>query len=120
MIHLEKYVYALKLGWVRRLVKCDSKYKTLFQNLYENVENILTKGDTYIEELKNNCRNKFWYDVLDAWYNFNKFLRPRSKEDTMGINVWNNSNIKVNNSPVFYRRWYDRNIIFTKDMFNVE
>ena len=120
MIHLEKYVYALKLGWVRRLVKSESKYKTLFQNLYENVENILTTGDTYIEELKNNCRNKFWYDVLDAWYNFIKFLRPRSKEDTMGINLWNNSNIKVNKSPVFYRRWYDRNIIFTKDMFNVD
>ena len=26
MIHLEKYVYALKLGWVRRLVKSESKY----------------------------------------------------------------------------------------------
>ena len=38
----------------------------------------------------------------------------------MGINLWNNSNIKVNNSPVFYRRWYDRNIFFTKDMFNVD
>ena len=66
MIHLEKYVYALKLGWVRRLVKCESKYKTLFQNLYDNIENILTKGNTYIEELRNNCRNKFWHDVFDA------------------------------------------------------
>ena len=119
MIHLEKYVYALKLGWVRRLVKCESKYKTLFQNLYENIENILTKGNTYIEELRNNCRNKFWHDVFDAWY-FIKILRPISKEDIMGINLWKNSNIKVNNNPVFYRRWYERNIIFTKDIFNLD
>ena len=120
MIHLEKYVYALKLGWLRKLVKYESKYKTLFQNLNDNIENILTIGNTYIEELRNNCRNKFWHNVLDAWYNFIKFLRPRSKEDIMGINLWKNSNIKVNNRSVFFRRWYGRNIIFTIDIFYLD
>ena len=51
MIHLEKYVYALKLGWIRRLVLNDSKYILLFGSVYENIESILNKGDTYIEEL---------------------------------------------------------------------
>ena len=34
MIHLEKYIYALKLGWIRRLIINESKYKILFQNIY--------------------------------------------------------------------------------------
>ena len=34
----------------------------------------------------------------------------------MGINLWKNSNIKINNNPVFYRRWYEKNIIFIKDL----
>ena len=120
MIHLEKYIYALKLGWIRRLITNDSKYKTIFQSTYGNIENILNKGDTYIEQIKNNCSNKFWYDVFDAWYSFIHFLKPRTNEDIMGINLWNNNNIKINNSPVFYRRWYNKNINFIKDILNPE
>ena len=108
MTHLEKYIYALKLGWIRRLIINDSKYKTLFQSTYGNIENILNKGDTYIDQIKNNCSNKFWYDAFDAWYSFIHFLKPRTNEEIMGINLWNNNNIKINNSPVFYQRWYNK------------
>ena len=45
--------------------------------------------------MKNNCSNKFWYDVLDAWHIFIRFLKARIKEDIMGINLWKNSNIKI-------------------------
>ena len=78
MIHLENYINALKLGWVRRLLLNDSKYKLLFQSIYVNVESLLNRGDTYIKEIRNNCRNKFWYDVLVAWYKFTQLLRPKS------------------------------------------
>ena len=38
----------------------------------------------------------------------------------MAINVWNNINIKINESPVFYRRKYERNINFIQDLLNPE
>ena len=76
-------------------------YNTLFQSAYGSIENIVNKGDTYIEQMKNNCSNKFWYDVFNAWHSFIHFLKPRTNEDIMGINLWNNNNIKINNSPVF-------------------
>ena len=120
MIHVEKYIYALKLGWIRRLVLNDSKYKLLFESAYENIESILNKGDTYIEELKNNRNNKFWYDVLDAWQKFIPFLKPKTKEDIMGINIWKNSNITIDNTPVFYRRWYEKHVVFIKDLLNID
>ena len=101
MIHLENYINALKLGWVRRLLLNDSRYKLFFQSIYVNVESLLIRGDTYIKEIRNNCRNKFWYDVLDAWYKFTQLLRPKSIEDIMAMNIWNNINIKINDSPVF-------------------
>ena len=120
MIHLENYINALKLGWVRRLLLNDSRYKLLFQSIYVNVESLLNRGDTYIKEIRNNCRNKFWYDVLDAWYKFTQLLRPKSIEDIMAMNIWNNINIKINDSPGFYRRWYERNINFIQDLLNLE
>ena len=90
MIHLEKYIYALKLGWIRRLILNDSKYKLPFESVYENIEYILNKGDTYIDELKNNCNNKFWYDVLDVWH------RILATNDLL-----NKMNIKQNNLCTF-------------------
>ena len=102
MIHLEKYIYALKLGWIRRLVLNDSKYILLFGSVYENIESILNKGDTYIEELKNNRNNKFWYDVLDAWQKFNPILKPKTRGYT-GHSYMENSNITIDTSPVFHR-----------------
>ena len=38
----------------------------------------------------------------------------------MGINIWKNSNIKIDNSPVFYRRWYEKHVIFIKDLLNID
>ena len=36
----------------------------------------------------------------------------------MGICIWNNTNIKINNSPVFYRRWYNKNIQYIGDLID--
>ena len=47
MIHLENYIKALKLGWVRRLLLNDSRYKLLFQSIYVNVESLLIRGDYF-------------------------------------------------------------------------
>ena len=38
----------------------------------------------------------------------------------LGINLWNNKIIKISNSPVFYRRWYNKHIYFIKDILNPE
>ena len=95
MIHLKKYIYALKLGWIRRLIINESKYKILIQSTYEKYRIYLKKGDTYIEEMMNNCSNKFWYDVLDVWYIFIRFLKPRTKEDIMGISLWKKAILKL-------------------------
>ena len=38
----------------------------------------------------------------------------------MATNIWNNINIKINDSPVFYRMWYERNINFIQDLLNSE
>ena len=73
--------------WIRRRIANDSRYNTLFQSAYGSIENIVNKGDPYIEQMKNNCSNKFWYDVFDALQSFIHFLKPGTNEDIMGINL---------------------------------
>ena len=47
-----------------------------------------------------------------------KQLVPKSASDVMGICIWNNTNIKINHSPVFYRRWYNKNIQYIKGLID--
>ena len=116
MVELNNYINALKIGWIRRLITTNSKYKILFETNYTCINELMNRGATYIEEIKRRCTNKFWWDVLEAWKKFITQLVPKSVSDIMGACVWNNIHIKINNTPVFYRRWYDKNIHFIRDL----
>ncbi|MCG7878665.1 MAG: reverse transcriptase domain-containing protein [Candidatus Thiodiazotropha endolucinida] len=117
MVQLSNYINALKISWIRRLIKTNSKYKNLFETANIKVYDLINRGVTFIDEIKRQCTNKFWRDVLDAWKKLIVLLKPKSASDIMGTCIWNNINIKINNSPVFYRRWYDKNIHFIRDLF---
>ena len=118
MVHLDSYINALKITWIRRLISTNSKYKTLFETMHTNINDLINIGSTYINEIQSRCTNKFWWDVLGAWKKFIIQLIPKSASDVMGICIWNNTNIKINNSPVFYRRWYNKNIQYIGDLID--
>ena len=118
MIQLNNYINALKIGWIRRLIRGNSKYKILFETIHTSINDLLNRGETYIEEIKSNCTNKFWWDVLEAWKKLILKLKPTSASDIMGISIWNNGNIRIDNNAVFYRRWYSKNIYFIKDLLD--
>lgn len=118
MIQLKDYIDALKISWIRRLIISESKYKTLFESIYTEVNMLIKRGITYIEKLKMNSTNNFWRDVFDAWHKLILNIKPNTVADMLGINIWDNRNIKINNTTVFYRRWFDKNITFIKDIIN--
>ena len=118
MVHLDSYINALKITWIRRLISTNSKYKTLFETMHTNINDLINRGSTYINEIQSRCTNKFWWDVLGAWKKFIIQLIQKSASDVMGICIWNNTNIKINNSPVFYRRWYNKNIQYIGDLID--
>ena len=38
--------------------------------------------------------------------------------DILSENLWNNNDIKIANRPIFYKQWFDKNILFLKDLFD--
>ena len=119
MVQLKNYINALKIAWIRRLISTNSKYKSLFETIHTSINDLMNRGAAYIDEIQSRCTNKFWWDVLEAWKNFISQLVPKSASDIMGICIWNNRNIKINNFPVFYRRWYNKNIHFIRDLIDI-
>ena len=36
----------------------------------------------------------------------------------MGINIWDNKEIKIADNPVYYKKWYGKGIYFIQDLLN--
>ena len=75
MVELNNYINILKIGLIRRLIATNSKYKILFETNYTRIKELMSRGATYIEEIKRRCTNTFWWDVLQhgnnllhSWY----------------------------------------------------
>lgn len=34
------------------------------------------------------------------------------------MNTWNNDNFKIDNKPIFLRKWFDKKIYYVKDIIN--
>ena len=101
MIELNEFIIALKASWIRRLVANDSKYKSLFKNIYTNVNNLINRGSAFAQETKRNCQNKFWVDVLTAWNTYCSVVTPQIADNIIGINLWDNKSLKINDKPIF-------------------
>ena len=48
MVELNNYINALKIGWIRRLITTNSKYKILFETNYIRIKELINRGAPYI------------------------------------------------------------------------
>ena len=99
--NLSSFDNALKLGWLKRFLKSNSKW-TIFPKVFE-LEGVFLYGADYIERIEAMNTNPFWQDVLIAlktlWKNSIIFDRNVIRE----IPLWFN--------PIFIlqlrREWKD-------------
>ena len=78
MIHLHKYILALKCTWIRRLIITEANYKNIFEKTYTEVSNLITRGTEYVKQIIKNKNNQFWNDVLSSWIKFCDLGSPSS------------------------------------------
>ena len=61
--------------------------------------------------------NGFWSDVLKAWCKLN-YSRKDNLTDILDSIIWYNSDILVNNKPIFYKKCYEKGIVKIRDILN--
>jgi len=64
--------------------------------------------------------NSIWNDVLKYWCEFNykpahHFLR---RNEIVATQLWLNSVIRIRDHPVFWKKWYEKNIKIMKDIID--
>lgn len=58
MVDIKSYIKGLKSTWMRRLIRDNSKWKTMLENTI-NIEKILNTGSDYILQMQEFLRNDF-------------------------------------------------------------
>ena len=116
MIHLKNYMLALKSTWIRRLIVNTSKYVSIFETMYTKINDLINRGLEVTKRLIRNKSNIFWNDVLNSWIEICNKQNETKSEEIGSINIWNNKDITIANNSFFYRRWYEKNIYFIKEI----
>ena len=122
---LNKIVY--KFLWKGQ----DRVARTVMNNMYENGGVKVLDFETLVKSLRLadfgglflfHCDydpkdyvigNQFYSELLQFWVEFRNAF---SEGDTKNAIIWNNKNIRINGKPVFYKRFFEKNIIAIKQL----
>ena len=94
MINLKQFIKSLKISWFRRLITdSDNPWIHLFTSTIAPIETITQMGNLRIEQLAQNCGNKFWKSALYALYDYLTKVSIEEPHNVLNIPLWLNSNI---------------------------
>ena len=118
MLNIYCFVSALKLSWIRRIIKAgkSSKWLVLLQGNTSNLIEFFNFGVIYVKNFMKNL-NPFWKDVFKAWILFSQSLDPKSNWSEFLIQpLWFNEMTKVGGRSIFYKNWYEKGISHIIDL----
>jgi len=125
MIDLESFNKALKSSWIKKYLDKENKgkWKLLFDiELQKYGKTDLFRGNLS----KNDFLKRFHIDdtfvkeTIQIWTEVNYDDQIRSIDHFQSQKLWNNSLIKVENQPIYYRSWSLKGIEIIKDVMKDE
>ena len=113
VLDFETMVKSLSLAWLRRLyIDEDAGWKRYLRFLIKPFGGDFLFHCDY-EPREYNITNKFYAELIQFWAEFKNAF---STEDDSTSIIWNNKNIRINGKPVFYRRFFEKNLISIRQL----
>jgi hypothetical protein len=66
MIELKSFIHSLKLGWIRRNLNENKKWKNIFENSFPDICNFSKFGPDFIKNQLSRIDNPFWNEVFST------------------------------------------------------
>ena len=113
---------ALKIAWIQRIRQnSDAAWKVIPEYALSHLGGFAFLLDCRydLNLLQLHDLPPFYHSVLKYWQDY----RPMFSEDmTQAQNeiIWNNSNILINKSTIFFKQWYRSGIIRIQDLLDVD
>ena len=121
MIDIENFILSLKVSWIKRLLQpeCNSLLKNIYEGDLKPFGGALLFECNFKQlDINNHIKNKpFLRDILLAWNQ----LKNKNVIYNYGNEIlWNNSNIRVGDNTVLFKKWHQSGIKYVKDIYDHE
>ena len=111
MIDYETMIKALRLSWLKRITDEESSgfWKSYLDYLLENQGGLFLFQCNYDISIS----TAFYQELLIWWSNIREIEDPNNIYKYI---IRNNKEIKIDGKSVFYKHYFDKNIIYTSDL----
>ena len=123
MLNIHCFVTALKISWIRRVIKAEenNKWFLLLQVNTPNILQFLKLGTNFVKELVKHIKNRFWKDVFNAWITLSTSSELLENwTDFLSQPLWHNELTKVGGRCIFYKSWFEKGIVHIIDLTDNE
>ena len=115
MINITSFFQALKISWIRRLLRSsDSPWSKLFDTTICPINQIAEFGPLFAIRLCARISNPFWKEVLKSWIDLCNTSAVESFSNALTQPLWYNSTISK--EPLIIRNWNDHGIKIFGDL----
>ena len=117
MTHIESYINAQKLSWIRRLLVSENQVirKRLESLLGDiNLKHYVHFNMTSIDIPQN--IPAFYKQILSIWFENKQTINQQ--DNILKQTIWFNNNIKVGSKMLWNKKWYKKGIIFIEDLID--
>ena len=111
MVDLILKANSLRLSWIYKFFNADdAMWKTLFSFWTERVGGmpLCLQYNCHIKHMKMICKKRnlpmFYMDLLCTWSEI-RYLNKFEVKDIPNEILWNNSNIVIDNKPLYFPSW---------------
>ena len=118
MIDIDNFIKALKVCWIKRMIKADNDSilnRIYIYNLRAYGGNLLFECNISENDICKFTQNIFLKDVLSAWCKCTANAVISSYRHEI---LWNNSHIKAGANTIMFANWYHNGIKFFKDIYD--
>ena len=99
-------IRSLRLAWLKRILSSNREtWKSYLRHL------LAKYGGLFLFNLS--IHFQFYAELLQWWSDFREDLA--SNKDWNSV-IWNNKEIRVSGSPVFYKNYFDSDIFYVSDL----
>ena len=112
---IRKYISALKLTWIRKLLNTSHKWKNICINLYPFLDNLNKYGSYIVKTMKHNL---FWIHVLEAHKQISCEIKPRTSSELLAEPVLFNENILIGGVCIKNLFWINHGVYCIGHFYN--
>ncbi len=110
-------IKAIKLGWLHRMYNNDTLFWKCFCKLNFGVDCSIIPHCKWSKGEINKVSNRFYKQVMLYWLELYD-TKVNNAVDVYNQFIWNNSNVRIGNKPIFYKKWIDKGILTIADVTN--